>query len=87
MKVMGKANTELLFTKSLSTSTRERSGKLWEIGLKQTQASTWLVANIWKSDPCEATKLNGISRFTRGLNTFVDSRAMRHSEACGGTSH
>lgn len=36
MKVMGKVYMELLFTKSLNASTREHSGKLGEISLKQT---------------------------------------------------
>ena len=75
---------ELQFT----ASAREHSGKLGEIGLKQTQVSAWLVANIWKSCLWEATEVNDISRFTRGSDTSVNSRLMRwYSGACAGTSH
>lgn len=81
MKVMGKVNMELLFTKALKASTREHSGILGKISLKQ--ASAWLVANIWKSRPWEAAKVNGTNRFTRGLDTSMDSR---YSGACAGPS-
>jgi len=85
---MDKANAELLFTRSLNVSTREHSGKLRKISLKQTQDTTWLIADIWKSHPQETAKVNGISGFRRGLDTFMDSRLMRwYSGTYAGTPH